>query len=405
MMVGEEEGSPFPAGITVHPFRFRGGADYRCVIVRDISARKGADEEVHALKEFYEGILESAHDGIWVTDAEDTVYYLNPALELMAGITHEKFLGRNFLSDPATAPLDALRPYYTDARETMRTVAFDAVPVPMGAGAPLFVSGWFTPILDPEGRFDGIIASAHDVTDTKMTGEAYRLANRKLHLMSSVTRHDILNQLMVLRSYLEMGEEMAKDPELRGFIGKERAAAEAIQHLIGFTRDYQEIGVHAPLWQRVRDVIAKAQAMADLHGAVVEEEVGDLEIFADPLLEKVFYNLVDNAVRHGVTLTRIRFRTWMEGTHLVIACEDDGVGIPASDRERIFTHGTGKNMGFGLFLVREILSINGISIRENGKPGEGARFEIRVPPGSFRSGEERRAAAGVEGRLLTIKRL
>jgi len=402
--VTDGAGSSFPAAITLHTLRHR-GTDYRCVILRDMSARRVADEEVHALKEFYEGILESAHDGIWVTDADDTIYYLNPALERMTGIPRGSMLEKNFLRDSGAARMDALRPFYSDARESMRTVAFDSVPVTTDTGLPLFVSGWFTPIRDQGGRYDGMIASAHDVTDRKRTGDAYQLANRKLHLMSSVTRHDILNQLMVLRSYLEMGEEMAKDPELRGFIGKERAAAEAIQRLIGFTRDYQEIGVHAPLWQRVRDLLARVRPMVDLHGVTLEEEVGDLEVFADPLLEKVFYNLIDNAVRHGVTLTRIRFSTRREGHDLVITCEDNGIGIPPEDREGIFTHGTGKNMGFGLFLVREILSINGISIRENGIPGEGARFEIRVPPGSFRSGGERGPAAAMAGQLLTIKRL
>jgi PAS domain S-box-containing protein len=402
--VTDGAGISFPATITFHTLRHR-GTDYRCVILRDMSARRIADEEVHALKEFYEGILKSAHDGIWVTDADDIIYYLNPALEQMTGFPRGSLLEKNFLRDSGAARMDALRPFYSDARESMRTVAFDSVPVTTGTGLPLFVSGWFTPIRDSGGHYDGMIASAHDVTDRKMTGDAYQLANRKLHLMSSVTRHDILNQLMVLRSYLEMGEEMAKDPELRGFIGKERAAAEAIQRLIGFTRDYQEIGVHAPLWQSVGDILGRVQPMVDLHGVTVEVGVGDLEVFADPLLEKVFYNLIDNAVRHGVTLTRIRFSTRQEGPDLVITCEDDGVGVPPGDRERIFTHGAGKNMGFGLFLVQEILSINGISIRENGTAGEGARFEIRVPPGSYRSGGERGPAAAIAGQPLTIKRL
>ena len=402
--VTDGAGSSFPAAIMLHTLRHK-GTDYRCVILRDISARRVADEEVHALKEFYQGILESAHDGIWVTDADDTIYYLNPALEQMTGIPRGSLLERNFLRDAGAARMEALRPFYADARESMRTVAFDSVPVTTITGLPLFISGWFTPIRDTGGHYDGMIASAHDVTDRKMTGDAYQLANRKLHLMSSVTRHDILNQLMVLRSYLEMGEEMAKDPELRGFIGKERAAAEAIQRLIGFTRDYQEIGVHAPLWQRVRDLLGRVRGMVDLQGVTVEEEVGDLEVFADPLLEKVFYNLIDNAVRHGVSLTWIRFSIRRDGHDLVITCEDNGIGVPPADRERIFSHGAGKNMGFGLFLVREILSINGISIRENGAPGGGARFEIRVPPGSYRTGGERGPAAAMAGHLLTIKRL
>ena len=43
-----------------------------------------------------------------------------------------------------------------------------------------------------------------------------------------------------------------------------------------------------------------------------------------------------------------------------------------------------RNRGFGLFLAKEILSITGLTIEENGRAGTGARFEIRAPMGSFR---------------------
>jgi hypothetical protein len=54
------------------------------------------------------------------------------------------------------------------------------------------------------------------------------------------------------------------------------------------------------------------------------------------------------------------------------------------DKERIFELGFGKNTGYGLFLVREVLSITGFSIRETGEEGKGARFEISIPPGMYR---------------------
>jgi signal transduction histidine kinase len=70
----------------------------------------------------------------------------------------------------------------------------------------------------------------------------------------------------------------------------------------------------------------------------------------------------------------------------VILFEDNGVGIPAEDKTKLFTKGFGKNTGLGLFLSREILAITGITITENGEPGEGARFEIRVPKAMYRFG-------------------
>ena len=103
--------------------------------------------------------------------------------------------------------------------------------------------------------------------------------------------------------------------------------------------------------------------------------------YADPLLEKVFTNLIDNAVRHGGTVNRIGFSVREEGDSLIIVCEDDGAGVEEEEKRKIFRRGVGKNTGYGLFLAREILAITGLSIREVGTPGQGARFEIMVPCG------------------------
>ena len=65
-------------------------------------------------------------------------------------------------------------------------------------------------------------------------------------------------------------------------------------------------------------------------------------------------------------------------------CEDDGNGVAAEDKEKIFLRGFGKNTGMGLALSREILDITGISIKETGEPGKGARFEMTVPKGAWR---------------------
>jgi signal transduction histidine kinase len=83
-------------------------------------------------------------------------------------------------------------------------------------------------------------------------------------------------------------------------------------------------------------------------------------------------------------MTSIRIDTRASGRDLVVTFEDDGDGIGAKDKERLFERGFGKNTGLGLFLSREILSITGITITENGEPGKGARFELAVPAGQYR---------------------
>jgi signal transduction histidine kinase len=123
-------------------------------------------------------------------------------------------------------------------------------------------------------------------------------------------------------------------------------------------------------------------------------DVRGLEIYADPLLEKVFYNLFDNAFRYGGEITEISLSCCRQGALLVLAFCDNGIGIRPEDKERIFRKGYGKNTGLGLFLSREILSITGIEIRETGEFQKGARFEIIVPSGYYRFREPEAPSPG-----------
>jgi signal transduction histidine kinase len=210
-------------------------------------------------------------------------------------------------------------------------------------------------------------------------------ANKKLTLLSSITRHDINNQLTLLRGYLSLLEDKPLDPSQNEYFQKVATAAQRIATMIQFTKEYEQIGVNAPAWQECRTLVDTAAKQAPLGMVVVKNDllVG-AEVFADPLIEKVFYNLMDNAGRYGGKITTIRFSALESGDDRIIVCEDDGEGVPADDKQRIFERGFGKNTGMGLFLSGEILSITGITIKETGEPGKGARFEMTVPKRMWR---------------------
>jgi signal transduction histidine kinase len=218
--------------------------------------------------------------------------------------------------------------------------------------------------------------------------DALSRANKKLTILSSITRHDIKNQLTALALYLELSkDELSTNPNASEYLKKEMAIAEIIGLQIDFTKAYEDMGKTAPVWQNINECIRRAVAILPMQAVRADVDRSDLALYADPLFEKVFYNLIDNALRHGGnTLTKIRISCHETDNGLVLICEDDGVGITRVDKEHLFMQGCGKHTGLGLFLSREILSITGITIAETSEPGKGARFEMNVPKGAYRFG-------------------
>jgi signal transduction histidine kinase len=233
-----------------------------------------------------------------------------------------------------------------------------------------------------------LLESFVDITDRVKAEHAINQANKKLNILSSVTRHDILNQLTVLRGYLTLTEDAAEDAgisETTGpYLQQIEKVARTIRLQIEFTKDYQDIGIQAPGWHRIGLILDYVTSRLDSGGVAVENAVGGLEIYADPLITEVFYNLLDNALRHAGLLTRITVSCREVPEGLIISVSDDGDGIAQVNKEKIFERGFGKNTGYGLFIIRDILDITGITIHETGTFGEGAQFDLLIPERAFR---------------------
>jgi PAS domain S-box-containing protein len=351
-------------------------------LIHDITERKKLEDALRKSEEQYRSLLENVPELILV-HRNGIILYTNPAAVKSLGYQPHEALNRHVTDFIAPEfherVADAMRrrirselvePYEIDVMSrdgTRRTMIINGTRIEFeGAPASLIV--------------------LVDITEQKALYDAVTLANKKLNLLSSVTRHDIINQLLALRGYLELSGDMLDDPvKLAEFVAKEQNIANTIEDQILFTKDYQDLGIKMPEWQNVHESVMKAKESLSLRGIAVEMNCPALEVYADPLLVRVFYNLIDNALRYGgEKMTAIRIWSKESNRRLVIVCEDNGVGVPADKKEAIFTRGYFNHTGFGLFLSREILSITGITIIENGVPGKGARFEIAVPKGGFR---------------------
>lgn len=205
-----------------------------------------------------------------------------------------------------------------------------------------------------------------------------RWTQEKLTLLNNIIRQDILNELTELNREMEHPEKPLNTTNVKTAIGR-------IRRQIKFTKEYQDIGMVAPYWQNVADAIMRAKVGVNLERVTFEMEIHGVEIHADPLLEKVFFYLIDNSIRHGGSkLSKIRVYQKPADDGLIIVYEDNGDGIPPGKKLLIFPKEFGSRFGYGLFLIKEILAVTRISVREVGVSGMGARFEILVPAGAFR---------------------
>jgi PAS domain S-box-containing protein len=227
-----------------------------------------------------------------------------------------------------------------------------------------------------------IFAAAQDITERRNAQEALFAANRKLNLLADITRYDIRNRLIILRGYLDLFRNCPAEPYFSLYTSKIQETVAAITGQIENTNVYLNLGITAPGWQDLDALFRKACNQLDTGIVRIHSEPEHWEVFADPLLGRVFYMLIDNSLKYGTSLTMIRCTARETAEGLLITVEDDGVGIVQELKEQIFVKGFGKTTG--LFLAREILSITGIVIRETGRAGRGARFEIVVPGGSYR---------------------
>lgn len=235
------------------------------------------------------------------------------------------------------------------------------------------------------GRCSGIAASSPEVENAKLAAEIAFL-QKKLHLVGTITRHEVLNHLTAIVGYNELLGMMVEDEKQRSFLEKERQAVDRIRRQFQFAKDYENVASEPSRWQNVSNTVHRITEEFDSGTIRITAPTGDLAVFADPLFDRALVYLFDNTVHHGGTATEIRLSLKDEDSHALLIIEDNGKGIPAADKEKIFEGGYGKGTIWGLFLAREILGITGITIIENGEPGKGSRFVLTLPAGTFRMG-------------------
>ncbi len=193
-----------------------------------------------------------------------------------------------------------------------------------------------------------------------------------LKIINRILRHDILNDLAVIRGYAEVTEEKIGHEFCRKIMNRVDKAVETIEKLKNIEMVLGEAEFY-PV--RISDVVESIMGSYNI-GWGIE---GDGVVFADDGLYSIIDNLVSNAIKHGKS-SRIKFEVRKDGENVVIRVIDDGVGIPEEYKSRLFEEGfsLGESSGLGLYIVKKLVEKYGGGIAVSDNIPSGAIFTIKL---------------------------
>ncbi|OQB09374.1 MAG: Sensor histidine kinase MtrB [Parcubacteria group bacterium ADurb.Bin216] len=209
---------------------------------------------------------------------------------------------------------------------------------------------------------------------------------KKIDMAFDITDHDIKNCLTVIElatDCIQDDYETLEKSHVRDSLRNIMSSVGVIKESLKSFCEYKQLENDAFDWHSVEDIVKRVSKQFGSRLEVRSMVKTGLSINTSRFIDKVFYNLFDNAIRHGNAKKISCYSSFEEG-NLILTIIDDGVGVKEGFEELIFRRGYGNNTGYGLFFCAEVLSMTGISIKESGTEGEGARFELVVPQGTYK---------------------
>ncbi len=208
-----------------------------------------------------------------------------------------------------------------------------------------------------------------------------KTVNEKLQFIGSLTRHDIRNKLMIAKTNMHLLKKKVENkPELIRYIKGIGLAINQSDKIVEFGSLYEKIDAEQPTQIDVGACFDQAATLIPNIELKIINKCHGLILTANSMMRQLFYNLIDNSLKHGKTVTQIQLYYIQDEEKMWLIYEDNGIGIPKSSKDKIFSEGftTGSGTGLGLKLVKKMVAGYGWVIKETGIPGKGAKFEITI---------------------------
>lgn len=351
-------------------------------LFRDVTERNKDIERIR----FQADLLNAIGQAVVAADTQGSVIYWNKAAEQLYGWSEAEICGQNIIEKLLGNAQGSVEEFSSHFSMGKSWTGEATLLRKDGSLLPVIITT--SPILNDKRELVGILGISTDISEQKWMQEIFDEAiakvadlNEKLQVVESLTRHDIRNKLAALNGgiFLLKRRLAQNDYALSQLINLE-LLSQQILRLLEFERLYVQVGAEELTLVRVEQSLTEAASLfSDLKGAELVNDCHGLVVLADSLLRQVFFNLMDNSLRYGEKVSKIRVRFEEEQNLIRLIYEDNGVGLADETRSNLFKEGFGRNTGYGLYLIKRICEAYGWAIQETGKQGEGAQFTMTIP--------------------------
>jgi PAS domain S-box-containing protein len=237
------------------------------------------------------------------------------------------------------------------------------------------------PVRDDEGDIVSGIAVSQNVTERERRERELARQNERLEEFASVVSHDLRNPLNVAEGHVDLLRQDRESERLDAISRAHDRMNDLIDDLLTLAREGSEVGALEAV--DLDACVERCWRNVDTDDATVRLRT-ERTMYADrSRLQQLLENLLRNAVEHGSTGNQTRSDDAVTITVGDLSggfyLEDDGPGIPESERDTVFDAGyttSDDGTGFGLRIVERIVEAHGWSIRVDESETGGARFEI-----------------------------
>ncbi|GAB2716949.1 cell wall metabolism sensor histidine kinase WalK [Paenibacillus thermoaerophilus] len=334
-------------------------------------------------------ILSNMNDGVIAADIQGRVILMNRRAREMLG------LPRGEESEDTQREMESL--LGVPRQELLRHMRAGGGVAMIELGqeeAPLSVRVVFSPIHRRDRGDTGIIAVLQDVTEQE------KLERSRREFVADVS-HELRTPLTTIKSYLEALEDGAlDDPALaHKFVGVTRNETERMIRLVNDLLQLSRLDSRQWIVTKERtDIVDMLDEVADRFSVQTQNRNIRIHIQAESgvryawldrdQIDQVLDNLVSNAVKYTPDGGTIRIAAGRRGDKLQVSVEDNGIGIPKKDLERIFerfyrvdkarSRGMG-GTGLGLSIAREIIKAHGGTIEMESEVNKGTKVTFTIP--------------------------